>query len=359
MRRFRLVDKLEESHCLTEAEWVELIEGRTPQVSAYLRNRACAVRDAVYGRKVFMRGLIELSNHCRNDCFYCGIRCSNRSVERYRLDEDEVIGCCEAGYGSGFRTFVLQGGEDPYFTDERLVPLVGAIHRRFPDCAITLSLGERSGESYRALFDAGAGRYLLRHETADPAHYSLLHPRKMNLAARKDCLFALKEIGYQVGSGFMVGSPGQKAVHLARDMGFLRRLQPHMVGIGPFIPHRQTRFAGAQQGSLELTLFMLACIRLAHPRALIPATTALGTIDPDGRELGVLSGANVVMPNLSPEERRRSYDLYDGKACFGAEAVEGVEDLRVRIGGIGYELVADRGDSLVPRAAGSGSRLAG
>ena len=350
-RQQQLVDRLEERRHLSEAEWVELIAGRTPESAAYLHGRARAVRDAHYGHRVFTRGLIEVSSYCKNDCRYCGIRRSNSKAVRYRLSGKEVLQCCEEGYELGFRTFVLQGGEDPCFSDESIVPLVSRIHAAFPDCAVTLSLGERSRESYQALFDAGARRYLLRHETADFSHYGQLHPREMSPARRQRCLFELREIGYQVGSGFMVGSPGQEPVHLARDMAFLERLQPHMIGIGPFIPHRCTEYAGARAGSLELTLFMLACLRLAHPKALIPATTALGTISPDGRERGILAGANVVMPNLSPVEHRRDYDLYDNKICTGEEAAECRFCLQARMARIGYEVVVDRGDSLVGREA--------
>ena len=346
-RQQQLIDKLEEQRRLEEGEWVELIGGRTPESAACIRERARAVRDEHYGRKVYTRGLIELSSYCKNNCYYCGIRRSNNNAVRYRLSDEQVMACCREGYKLGFRTFVLQGGEDLFFSDERLVPLVARIHGAFPDCAITLSMGERSRESYQALFDAGAGRYLLRHETADHLHYKSLHPQEMSPFRRHKCLFTLREIGYQVGSGFMVGSPGQTAEQLARDMDFLHYLQPHMIGIGPFIPHRHTMYAGEQAGSLELTLFMLACLRLAHPKALIPATTALGTIDPKGREQGILSGANVVMPNLSPVEHRKDYDLYDNKLSTGEEAAECRFCLQARMARIGYELVVGRGDTLV------------
>lgn len=347
LRQQQLIDKLEVQRQLEEGEWVELIGGRTPESAAYLLGRARAVRDAHYGHRVYTRGLIELTSYCKNNCYYCGIRRSNNNAVRYRLSDEQVMACCEEGHGLGFRTFVLQGGDDPYFCDERLVPLVARIHAAFPDCAITLSMGERSRESYQALFDAGAERYLLRHETADHEHYGSLHPQEMSPFHRRKCLFELREIGYQVGSGFMVGSPGQTPLQLARDMDLLHQLQPHMIGIGPFIPHRHTMYAAEQAGSLELTLFMLACLRLAHPRALIPATTALGTISPDGRERGILAGANVVMPNLSPVEHRRDYDLYDNKICTGEEAAECRHCLQARMARIGYEVVTDRGDSLV------------
>lgn len=343
-----LVEKLERDQALSLAEWETLIAGRTPDVAEDLAKRAWAVRDERYGHEVFTRGLIEFTNYCANDCLYCGIRRSNTHANRYRLGADEILECCAQGYELGFRTFVLQGGEDPYFTDERLVPLVTTIHERYPDCAITLSVGERSRESYQQLYEAGARRYLLRHETADEAHYRMLHPESMSLAHRKECLFTLRELGYQVGSGFMVGSPGQTPACLAQDMMFLHELQPHMVGIGPFVPHKDTVFASEPAGMLELTLFMLSALRLMLPDTLLPATTALGTIAPDGRERGILAGANVVMPNLSPVARRKDYSLYDNKICTGEEAAECRWCLHARMEGIGFHITESRGDSLVP-----------
>ena len=344
---YALLDRLECNHALLVDEWEYLISGRTPKLADDLKSRACALRDERYGKKIFKRGLIEFTNYCKNDCLYCGIRRSNRLVNRYRLSEEEILQCCKEGYGLGFRTFVLQGGEDPYYTDARMVSIVSSIHEAYPECAITLSIGERSEESYRALREAGADRYLLRHETADPFHYDLLHPNEMSVNSRKKCLGVLRSLGYQVGSGFMVGSPGQTARCLAEDMVFLQELQPHMIGIGPFVPHKDTPFAHEPQGSLELTLFMLSALRLAFPDALIPATTALGTIAPDGREQGILSGANVVMPNLSPVAHRKDYSLYDNKICTGEEAAECRWCLDMRMDRIGYRIVEDRGDSLV------------
>lgn len=343
-----LLEKLQSTHALSCEEWERFIAYRTPELVEDLACRASAVRDAHYGKDVFTRGLIEFTNYCKNDCFYCGIRKSNANANRYRLSEQQVLECCRQGYELGFRTFVLQGGEDPYYNDQRMVSIVSAIHAEYPDCAITLSLGERSEESYRALFAAGAERYLLRHETASDAHYRQLHPAEMCLAVRKECLFTLRNIGYQVGSGFMVGSPGQTPRCLAEDMVFLQQLQPHMIGIGPFVPHKDTPFAHQPQGSLELTLFMVSALRLAFPRALIPATTALGTIAPDGRERGILAGANVVMPNLSPVAHRKDYSLYDNKICTGEEAAECRWCLHARMERIGHHIVESRGDSLVP-----------
>lgn len=301
----------------------------------------------VFGNKIYMRGLIEISSYCKNDCFYCGIRKSNCRAERYRLTKEQILSCCENGYGLGFRTFVLQGGEDPYYTDERLLPIVSDIRGKYPDCAITLSLGERGYASYQRLYEAGANRYLLRHETADEGHYRRLHPEGMSLEKRKECLWNLKEIGYQVGTGFMVGAPWQTGDTLQKDISFIRELKPQMIGIGPFVSHKDTPFAGRENGTVEQTLKLQAIFRIMFPHALIPSTTSLGTIHPEGRELGILAGANVVMPNLSPLEVRKKYLLYDNKICTGDEAAEGKEQLRRRLEKIGYILVEERGDYYV------------
>ena len=303
------------------------------------------MRRAVYGKDVYIRGLIEISNICRNNCLYCGIRCGNTDCSRYRLTEDEILTCCDEGYGIGFRTFVLQGGEDPHFTDERLCALLKEIKARHPDCAITLSMGERSRESYRQLRQAGADRYLLRHETADKDHYQKLHPEELSFENRMRCLRDLKELGYQVGCGFMVGSPYQTAEHLAKDLKFIEEFQPHMCGIGPFIPHHATTFADQPAGSMELTLYLLSLLRLIKPNLLLPATTALGTIHPKGRELGILAGANVVMPNLSPASVRKKYELYNDKLFTDAESAENKKELERRMKSIGYQIVTARGDA--------------
>ncbi|MBO5688295.1 MAG: [FeFe] hydrogenase H-cluster radical SAM maturase HydE [Lentisphaeria bacterium] len=302
------------------------------------------VREQYYGRDVYIRGLIEFSNHCRNNCIYCGIRAGNRQVCRYRLSPEEILACCRGGYALGFRTFVLQGGEDPGFPDEMLRDLVAAIHAEFPDCAITLSVGERERSVYQAWFDAGATRYLLRHETADPDHYARLHTSGQNWARRVRCLHDLKEIGYQVGAGFMVGSPGQTPEMLAGELHFLKKLQPQMVGIGPFLPHKDTPFAHEKPGSCEETLLLLALIRLILPNVLLPATTALATGDPQGRVKGLLAGANVVMPNLSPEEVRGKYLLYNNKVTSGKEAAGAVQALSAEFAAAGFRVVTDRGD---------------
>lgn len=309
-----------------------------------LREEAVQTAQKIYGNRVFIRGLIEFTNYCKNDCYYCGIRRSNHCADRYRLTKEEILSCTDTGYELGFRTFVLQGGEDPYFTDARICELVSEIRQKHPDCAITLSIGEKSKDSYKRYFDAGADRYLLRHETANGTHYRRLHPDELSLEHRKQCLWDLKEIGYQVGCGFMVGSPGQTTETLYEDLQFIRELMPHMVGIGPFIPQKDTPFAREPAGTMEQTLRLLSIIRLIHPHVLLPATTALGTIHPKGRELGIQSGANVVMPNLSPVDVRDKYKLYDNKICTGDEAAECRFCMENRMKSIGYQVVVSRGD---------------
>ena len=310
----------------------------------HLRATAREVADAVYGKKIFIRGLIEISSHCKNDCLYCGLRRSNRSAVRYRLTDEQIYDCCETGYRLGFRTFVMQGGEDGWFDDRRMCRIVSTVRQRYPDCAITLSLGERSRESYQALFDAGANRYLLRHETASAEHYARLHPEEMSWQHRIDCLYMLKEIGYQVGCGFMVGSPYQTFDTLYADLQFIRQFGPQMVGIGPFIAAHDTPFADQPNGKVSYTLRLLSIIRLLQPQVLLPATTALGTLHPQGREQGILHGANVVMPNLSPREHRKDYSIYDNKICTGEESAECRACTEARFARIGYETVVARGD---------------
>ncbi len=331
----------------TEDEFRMLVAcAEDPEAAELLTQEAVRIRKKHYGDKVYIRGLIEFTNYCRNDCGYCGIRRGNLHARRYRLTKEEILECCARGYELGFRTFVLQGGEDRWFTDERMADIIRSIRVSYPDCAITLSIGERSCESYRLLKEAGADRYLLRHETADEEHYGKLHPSEMSLAVRKMCLYDLKFLGYQVGAGFMVGSPGQTADCLAKDLLFLKELRPHMVGIGPFVPHHDTRFAQEKAGSVELTLFLLSVIRILLPKVLLPATTALGTMDPQGREKGLQAGANVVMPNLSPQKNRKQYELYDNKICTGEEAAECLECLARRVEQAGYHLCSGRGDAL-------------
>ena len=339
-----IISKLIKEHSLTFDEYKALICGYNEDVASVLRDEAVRLRKEIYGNTVYIRGLVEISNICKNDCLYCGIRKSNRLCERYRLSEEEILSCCDYGYTLGFRTFVLQGGEDGFYTDEYLCSLISKIKEKHPDCAVTLSLGERSKESYRRLYDAGADRYLLRHETADSEHYSRLHPENLTLANRISCLESLKKTGFQVGCGFMVGSPYQTAETIAKDLKFIEEFKPDMCGIGPFIPHKDTPFKDYPAGGVDFSCFLLSVIRIIKPDILLPSTTALGTLDENGREKGILSGANVVMPNLSPEEARSRYMLYNNKLNTGVESAEKLEELKKRIKAIGYEIVTDRGD---------------
>lgn len=339
-----IIDHIVSTRNLTLEQFVGLMSTEDQSVVSHLFQQSHQLAQRVYGNKIFIRGLIEISNHCKNDCLYCGIRRSRTDVHRYRLSKEDILQCCQQGYGLGFRTFVMQGGEDGWFDDDRMCDIVATIRQQFPDCAITLSLGERSRESYQRLFDAGADRYLLRHETADPMHYAKIHPSDMSYDNRMRCLHDLKEIGYQVGCGFMVGSPFQTLENLFADLQFIRSFQPEMVGIGPFIPATGTPFADRPSGTVDATLRLLAIIRLLHPRVLLPATTALGTLHPQGRELGILAGANVIMPNLSPAAQRADYSIYDNKLSTGSEAAETVNDTRKRLGKLGVEIPADRGD---------------
>ncbi|MBQ8183296.1 MAG: [Clostridia bacterium] len=341
---FLLAEKLYQTHSLSTEEYETLIKERTPETARYLTEKADEIRRKFYGNQVFVRGLIEISNICKNDCYYCGIRGSNANCQRYRLTPQEILECCKEGYALGFRTFVMQGGEDGFFTDEILCDLICEIKKIYPDCAVTLSLGERSKDSYEKLYNAGADRYLLRHEAVDEELYSKLHPDKMQLENRLQCVRNLKEIGFQTGCGFMVGAPCQNASHIAKDLKFIESFKPDMCGIGPFVPHKDTIFKSFEQGSAELTIYLLSIIRLICPNVLLPATTALGTVDPTGREKGILAGANVVMPNLSPETVRKKYDLYDNKISTGAESAQCLKNLEERMESIGFKVVYKRGD---------------
>ena len=339
-----IVEHIHSTRNLSLEELATLMTSDDAEGVKYLFQKAHETAQRVYGNKIFMRGLIEISNHCKNDCLYCGIRRSQQGVKRYRLTKEEILECCEQGYALGFRTFVMQGGEDGWFDDERMCDIVSTIHERYPDCAITLSLGERSRESYQRLYDAGASRYLLRHETADAKHYAKLHPTEMSYSNRQRCLHDLKEIGYQVGCGFMVSSPYQTSKELSKELKFIEEFKPDMCGIGPFVAHKDTPFKDEPSGGCDLTCYLLSIIRLIPPKVLLPATTALGTIDPLGREKGLKAGANVVMPNLSPVSVRKKYELYDNKICTGEEASECIECLRKRVEKAGYKIVTARGD---------------
>ena len=337
-----MITTLAAEHNLPDSELLAVINGGFDEE---LKNTADRVSREFFGDLVYIRGLIEISSICKNDCIYCGIRASNGNAARYRLTKEEILSCCKTGAELGFSTFVLQGGEDLYFTDDILCDIIDSIKKISPDAAVTLSVGERSRESYKALKNAGADRYLLRHETADSGHYARLHPEGMSLDTRKRCLYALKELGYQVGSGFMVGSPYQTAENILADIRFLQEIQPDMIGIGPCVPHKDTPFGEFPHGSLELTLRLISVLRLCFPESLLPSTTALGTISPDGRERGLMAGAYVVMPNLSPQEVRSKYTVYDNQLAIGAESAEGLRILEEKIKSAGYTLSMSRGDS--------------
>ncbi|MBE5760539.1 MAG: [FeFe] hydrogenase H-cluster radical SAM maturase HydE [Clostridiales bacterium] len=344
MTNIELINKLKDEKQLSHKEFEQIISTYTPDDLAHAQTHALEISQRIFGRKIYFRGIVEFSNICKNDCYYCGIRKSNACAQRYRLEKQDILACCREGYENGFRTFVLQGGEDGYFSDDRMCDIVSSIKEEYPDCAITLSLGERSYDSYKKLFDAGANRYLLRHETANEEHYSLIHPKELSLKNRIRCLYDLKDIGYQVGCGCMVGTPFQTASHLADDMVFMQKFDPAMVGIGPFIPHKDTPFGDAPSGSVNTTLLMMALCRIMLPNVMMPATTALGTADQDGRKLGVLFGCNVVMPNLSPMSVRKKYMLYNDKAGTEISAKEGIALLRSQMEEIGYEVIIGRGD---------------
>ena len=339
-----LIDLLNQQHKMETSQWVQLFASWQKKDLEYAMTLARDITDKRFGKKIYFRGIVEFSNICKNDCYYCGIRCSNRKVSRYRLSPEDILACCDEGYEAGFRTFVLQGGEDGWFNDDRMCAIVCSIKEKYPDCAVTLSLGERSRESYEKLYQAGADRYLLRHETADSCHYSILHPATLSLENRLRCLKDLKEIGYQTGCGIMVGSPGQTPETLAKDMIYMQEFDPQMVGVGPFLPHQDTPFREEKAGSVELTLLILALCRIMLPHALIPSTTALGTVESEGRKLGVLAGCNVVMPNLSPAHVRKKYMLYDNKAGTDLTAQQGIALLRRQMEEIGYDVVIGRGD---------------
>lgn len=340
---FELIDKLEKQNRLETDEYMTLVDAFDKDTAEYASQKADKVRRSVYGNKVYIRGLIEISNICKNNCLYCGIRAENTHCERYLLNKETILSCCDIGYKNGFRTFVMQGGENAYFSDELMCSVVSEIKNRYPECAVTLSLGERGYDSFKRLFEAGADRYLLRHETADKEHYEKLHPKNMSFEHRINCLKQLKSIGFQTGCGFMVGSPYQTSLNIAKDLKFVQDFSPEMCGIGPFIPHSETPFAKFPQGSAELTCYLLSIIRLIKPNILLPATTALGTVAENGREKGIMSGANVVMPNLSPLDTRKKYEIYQNKLSSGGESVQGLDMLKKSVSDIGYEIVTDAG----------------
>lgn len=341
----RIITSLEEARHLSHAEYAVLLShSLSDDAAENLRSVARKITDNIFGREVRVRGLIEITNVCRNNCLYCGLRKGNTDIRRYSLSDETILATCREGHDVGFRTFVLQGGENPAFTRTRMDTLVAAIHSEFPDAAITLSLGEWDDDALRDFKEAGASRYLLRHETYDPLHYSRLHPTEMSRDNRIRCLRTLKRLGYQTGTGIMVGSPFQSLGNIADDLAFMHSLQPEMIGIGPFIPHKDTPFASFAHGSVEMTLRLISILRIMFPHANIPATTALASIDPDGRNKGLMAGANVVMPNLSPLSCRKEYAIYDNKAFSGAESAEGLAILADEIKRIGLEITTEKGD---------------
>ena len=344
MNNIDIINKLNKDKSLSLSEWEKLLSTFTEDDAKYASDIAREIAVSKFGKKIFFRGIVEFTNYCKNDCYYCGIRCSNKNAVRYRLSKEDILDCCEEGYKYGYRTFVLQGGEDNHYTDDIMVDIVSSIHERFPDCAITLSIGEKSKDSYEKFFEAGANRYLLRHETADKEHYNKLHTSELSWEHRIKCLEELKEIGYQTGCGLMVGSPYQTINHLAKDMVFIGEFEPEMIGIGPFIPHKDTPFKEFPAGSVDTTLFLLSLCRIMLPNALLPATTALGTVSGEGKQLGVMAGANVVMPNLSPLSVRKKYMLYDNKAINDDDAGENLNILKENMKKIGYEVVINKGD---------------
>ncbi|MGL4107651.1 [FeFe] hydrogenase H-cluster radical SAM maturase HydE [Clostridium sp. LP20] len=345
MKVKEIIDKLYKINDATREELLYLLDNLDEDSKKYLIEKSHLTRMASYGDKVYMRGLIEFTNYCVKNCEYCGIRAKNKNADRYRLTVDEILECADIGDRLGYKTYVLQGGEDPYYTDEIMIEIITKIKERYPDNAITLSLGERSYESYEKMFKAGADRYLLRHETASKELYEKLHPNS-SFENRRECLRNLRKIGYQIGAGFMVGLPGQCNSDLVNDLRFVKELTPDMCGIGPFIPHKDTTLKDEKAGTLDNTVTILAITRLLLPNVLLPATTALGSINPIGRELGIKAGGNVVMPNLSPTSVREKYSLYNGKICTGDEAAECRMCIEGRINRAGFKIEVSRGDNI-------------
>lgn len=339
-----IINQLAEGELLTHDEWMVLLSTLDVEEREYLRAKAQEVATSNYGHGVFVRALLEISSYCRNNCYYCGIRASNRNAQRYRLTKEEILECCKEADALGFNTFVMQGGEDPMQNDAWVVDVVKSIRAAYPDKAITLSVGERSDEAYAAFKEAGANRFLLRHETRNDEHYAHLHPSMMSSENRRHCLITLKRLGFQTGSGMMIGSPGQTDEHLYEDIRFLEELQPQMIGIGPFLPATDTPFENQNPGSADKTILMLSLLRLRFPKVLLPATTALATLCPDGMERAIMAGANVVMPNVSPVEQRKKYSIYDNKKSTGAESAQQMQQLENRLNAIGYHIDYSRGD---------------
>ena len=343
MDTISIINKLYNENNASREELLYLLDNIDSKSKELLIEKAHKTRLKYFKNKVYIRGLVELTSFCKKDCLYCGLRRTNKNAQRYRLSKEEVLECVRAGDKLGYKTIVLQGGEDAYFNDEVMVDIIKSIKKEFPNNAITLSLGERSYESYKKMYNAGADRYLLRHESASKKLYEDIHPGEP-FEIRRKCLKNLKDIGYQAGAGFMVGIPNQTNEDLVNDLLFVKDFEPAMCGIGPFIPHKDTPFKGFNCGSAKMTLFILSLCRIMLPDVLLPATTALSTVRDDGRQLGVLSGANVIMPNLSPIEVRKKYMLYDNKAITGDDAGENLKLIQDNINEIGYEVIIDKGD---------------
>ncbi len=342
-----LIDKLKQNNCLERFEYQYILDNIDREAFVYLSKQSREVTNASYGKFVYMRGLIEFSNYCKQDCNYCGIRASNSKAKRYRLNKAQILECCDEGYRLGYRTFVLQGGEDPHFTREVLVDLIRTIKAKYPKTALTLSLGERSYEDYAAFYEAGANRYLLRHETASKRLYEYLHPSAMSFENRMECLHNLKKIGFQVGAGFMVNTPTQTNADLVEDLLFLQEFKPAMCGIGPYLSHDDTPLNNQNNGTVDQTIVLVSLVRLMHPNCLLPSTTALGTLESIGREKALKAGANVVMPNLSPTNVRELYEIYQDKICTGDEAAHCRNCIEAKINTIGLIVDMQRGDTLM------------
>ncbi len=305
-----LIEQAERGHRLTEPELASLLAAE--EATEAMAEAADRVRRDFVGDEVHLRGLIEFSSYCRQNCMYCGLRRDNERARRYRLSPEEIVALAEKARGAGYPTVVMQSGEDAWFTAERLAEIVARV--KALGLTVTLSVGERSREEYRLLREAGADRFLLRIETTDRELYERLDPG-MSYENRLRCLSDLRELGYEVGTGCLVGLPGQTVASLARDVLFFRSIDADMVGIGPLVPNGDTPLGDAAPGDMGMVRRMVAAIRLLLPEANIPATTAMETLQPGAREIMLRSGANVMMPNVTEGEARQSYALYPGKAC--------------------------------------------
>jgi biotin synthase len=329
---------------MTNFNKTDIIKWLKADDAAELFAMADDIRKRYFKDEVHIRGIIEFSNYCMKNCFYCGLRRDNKTIERYRISEDEIIDTALKAGELGYKTILLQSGEDGGYTIEGLCAIIKRIRSNL-DCAITLSLGEKSFDEYRSLRDAGADRYLLRFETSDRGLFNKLKPDS-SYENRLDCIKNLKKLGFQVGSGFMVGLPGQTYEILADDILLLRELDLDMIGIGPFLSHHNTPLGNSASGTLDLTLRALAIIRILMPDVHIPATTAMGTVEKGGREKALQCGANVIMPNVTPIKYRKYYEIYPNKICID----DAPSDCRACIEGmlksLGRAAATNKGDSI-------------